>query len=343
MQHLAGELVTEAHGMGERARLMAERNAESTDKGREKLGLTGVGAGGGEGFTVMDTDRGVTETYSERLRQDARYEGMVDRFRQILGESTVYMHDISGAPDIHQLQREMAKGLPSPDIFLDPQTERKKGAIVFLIDHSGSMETGGRKTTADRACMAMAQAARRAGFDVAVYAYGSSLVRGQPKERAQSDRISVPSDELGTTNTADALAGVFQDQERGLLSARRYPRRIVVHLTDGAPDSPSEVKHAVGSLIKRGIHVATLGIDLDSGAISHLENTYPIWANVQEVGHVGDALMAIGRTIMHQRRPVELKKHSTPVFTPSRLKQKDLDRAGAGAPRRRATRRRTPV
>jgi hypothetical protein len=188
-----------------------------------------------------------------------------------------------------------------------------------------------------------AQAARRAGFDIAVYAYGSSLVRGQPKETAQTGRISVPEEGLGGTQTADALAGIFQDQEKRLLNSRRYPRGIILHLTDGELDEPHEVKDAVRNLIRRGMYVATLGIDLDPHAISHVKETYPVWANVRDVGHIDDALMAIGRTIMRQRQPTELKRPAAPVFTPQRLRQRDLDWAGAGVRRRHTTRRRTPV
>jgi hypothetical protein len=136
--------------------------------------------------------------------------------------------------------------------------------------------------------------------------------------------------------TSHALAGVFQDQEKKLLSERRYPCRVIIHLTDGVPDNPDAVKKAVKTLNQKGVYVATLGIGLNSYGIAHLEQTYPVWANVGNVLDIDGTLMAIGQTLLRQQRPRELPDGQTsrPVFAGRRMTQSQIDHAGAGTLRR---------
>ena len=108
---------------------------------------------------------------------------------------------------------------------------------------------------------------------------------------------------LNGTQTADALAGVFQEQRTNLFNPRRYPRRIVLHLTDGGPDNREDTGKAVRSLTEKDIHVAAVGIELSPGVEQHLRQAYPVWTNVSNVRDLNDAVLGVTNAIMHSGLP----------------------------------------
>ncbi|MDX9860876.1 MAG: VWA domain-containing protein [Rhodospirillales bacterium] len=158
-------------------------------------------------------------------------------------------------------RRLHAVSVNDPAVFL---THRRKPAVNtavhILLDASSSMRQ--RIDLACQCCAVLAQALRQTGVSVALTAFpGASLVSGGPTvapilkagEKPHGNLLVTPS---GQTPLAEALWWVLQR-----MATARQDRRIILIVTDGAPDNPSGTRDAIQAARSLGVEVFGLGID----------------------------------------------------------------------------------
>jgi uncharacterized protein YegL len=167
------------------------------------------------------------------------------------------------------------------------EVETTDTALFVLIDHSGSME-GQEIVTARNAALAMALAADMLpGICMAVGTFpGFDLVQPfgtQARRRAPFYGVRA----WGGTPTAQGVLWAAKH-----LFARPEPRRLIVVVTDGAPNDVDAARTAIDSARALGIEVHGLGI----GAGSVGENIVQLFGKgeaIASVDHLAGALFRL--------------------------------------------------
>lgn len=140
--------------------------------------------------------------------------------------------------------------------------------IAVLLDQSGSMngpssENGRPSAIATKACMALAMATKgQKGIKTVIGGY-----------RSEGDAIVTPYKEAGETLKVDQFRAVARGSTpttealwwgaHKLAAITDVDRRIILNITDGAPDEPRSTINAVKSIEALGMEVLALGIDCE--------------------------------------------------------------------------------
>jgi hypothetical protein len=143
-----------------------------------------------------------------------------------------------------------------PRVFL--AHERKQAistAVHILLDSSMSMDR--RITLASQSCAALAQALRQVGISVGITAFPGTQAATVVPVLRHGDQVhgNLRVEARGQTPLAEALWWVLQR-----LLSEPEDRKIVVIVTDGAPDNRATAKEAVQAGHKAGVEIYGLGI-----------------------------------------------------------------------------------
>lgn len=182
-----------------------------------------------------------------------------------------------------------------PVVFLSQ--ERKPAintALHVLLDASASMRE--RITLACQCCAALAQALRQGGISVGLTAFPGSepntVVPIFDHGQRQPENLLVQA--RGQTPLGEALWWVLQR-----LVPLRHDRKIVLIVTDGAPDNLVNTKEAIRTARLLGVEMFGLGIDAPAilGLLPGCSVT------IQALDQLPSALFALlGQAILHQGR-----------------------------------------
>ena len=251
--------------------------------------------------TEVETGRGGSESYPLSLEPGAV---SVDRTRCATAKLRTRLHgrlqalaDCPNDPVVRggrlDASRLWRAPLPGARIFRRHQEDVVTDtAVLLLLDRSSSM-SGERIDVARHALYATALAMESIdGVSVAAAAFPGTdfVLRFGDRVAGRHDRFAVSA--AGGTPLADALWQLLP-----ALLAREEPRKLLVVLSDGAPDDPDAAKLALGAAIRAGIEVLGLGIQThalaslipNSGAISHVDEL------------PGALLGALETTLTHRR------------------------------------------
>ncbi|MBI5164657.1 MAG: VWA domain-containing protein [Magnetospirillum sp.] len=139
-------------------------------------------------------------------------------------------------------------------------------AVHILLDSSASMRE--RMALTSRCCAALAQALSRTGISVGITAFpgepigakGPTVVPILRHGEAVHANVGVPPG--GQTPLAEALWWVLQR-----LAARTEERRIVLILTDGAPDDSTAATAAITAGQGLGVEICLFDVGSGNGAL----------------------------------------------------------------------------
>jgi hypothetical protein len=182
-----------------------------------------------------------------------------------------------------------------PVVFLSQ--ERKPAintALHVLLDASASMRE--RITLACQCCAALAQALKQGGISVGLTAFPGSepntVVPIFDHGQRQPENLLVQA--RGQTPLGEALWWVLQR-----LVPLRHERKIVLIVTDGAPDNLVNTKEAIRTA--RLLDVQMFGLGIDAPAILGLLPGCSV--TIQALDQLPSALFALlGQAILHQGR-----------------------------------------
>ncbi len=140
--------------------------------------------------------------------------------------------------------------------------------IILLIDASGSM-VGPKWKNAQRVFYALYEALQEVNRETRVFAYNEAFDICYLTELSRKGRLYtvVP---RGKTASGEAIIATAL-----MLKQRERPRRpLIIHLTDGASNWGSEVKHAIEYCRKERIGLLTLGLGCSKESRAELKKEY---------------------------------------------------------------------
>ncbi|EQD57601.1 von Willebrand factor, type A [mine drainage metagenome] len=139
-------------------------------------------------------------------------------------------------------------------------TKQVDTALMLLLDVSGSMASDGRIETARRSAMAVAAGVTQiSGCKVAAAAFPNVVVLKEFDERirAVSGRFDI--DPRGSTPMGKAMLWAAPK-----IAMRREQRKMLVVVTDGAPDNWKEVQDLAARYTASGVEIIGVGIANDA-------------------------------------------------------------------------------
>lgn len=172
-------------------------------------------------------------------------------------------------------------------------THAPDASIYLLVDRSGSMSSTRAHWTeakhANTACLALAWALEPIkGVTLGVWGFGSSLwpivVPGQKVGNGRSFNLSPK----GGTCTAEAMA-----QVGGQLMAATTQRKMLIVITDGAPNNPTTTRSMANALSQDGIVV--IGIGLGSAGTHAVKGLFHYGLGIESASHLGQQLAIVLR------------------------------------------------
>lgn len=165
-----------------------------------------------------------------------------------------------------------------PRIFR--KTDEKQGldtAIHVLVDRSGSMSTGNRMPIAMKSTMAlMSTFDNIKGVSSAATVFpGLTRLTDFNQSVSTTKQRYVPQP-MGGTPLGEALLWLIRD-----MADRREDRRIVIVLTDGAPNDPRMCQRLINQMTRYGIEV--IGVGIETMAVDGLFPTSAVINDVREL------------------------------------------------------------
>lgn len=222
---------------------------------------------------------------SSRLKQRLQANSMTKTARSTTG-SKISVKNLPGiAIGDARIFRKISSGI-------DTDT-----AVFLLADVSSSMRGSGAENTpialSNQALYASALALQRIpGVDVAVGAFPSNQMVLRFGERARPNQSRFNLSAHDCTPLAQGLT-----MATTALLANRKPRKLLMVLTDGEPDSRTCAQAAIDHAIDSGIEVYGLGVMTD--VVQHL---FEDWASVYDITELPNAVLSMLSTRITGRK-----------------------------------------
>lgn len=178
-------------------------------------------------------------------------------------------------------------------VFLRKEKKRDfSTAVQILLDRSGSM-SGDKIEIARQATLAVALGLGQIPrVKTAACAFPSILILKQWEERVQQAANRFPVDVCGSTPMAEAMLWGAAN-----LASRREERKLMIVITDGAPDNAQGVKTMMRKLTQN--NVECIGVGIGHEAVKHL---FPQWVVINSVDELALALFnVVGKNLTGER------------------------------------------
>lgn len=168
----------------------------------------------------------------------------------------------------------------------------ESGTVYLAVDSSGSME-GEKLAQAKRGAVGFAKEARRKGYQTGLIAFDSyaTLLCSPRKDISVLQKALDPVVVGGTTNMTQAieLASEKLRSKKG--------KRVLVMVTDGAPDNDDDCLAAGRRAKKEGIEIITVGTDdADHGFLKKLASRNDLATLVQK-HQLGEGIAATAKLL----------------------------------------------
>jgi len=215
------------------------------------------------------------------LRSDVKRESVKMRAKLIAKIETMLRERTYTARSGRKIEGRQLSRVAVGDSRIFRKTDEKRGldtAIHVLVDRSGSMN-GNRMEVAMKSTMAlMSTFDNIKGVSSAASMFpGVTRLTDFHENVAQTKHRYVPST-LGTTPLGEALLWLIKD-----MANRRENRKMVIVLTDGAPNDPVICQKLIKRMEKFDIEV--IGIGIETMAVEGLFPTSAVINQVKELPH----------------------------------------------------------
>lgn len=213
-------------------------------------------------------------------RSDVRRETVKMRAKLIAKIETMLRERTYTARTGRKIEGRQLSRVAVGDSRIFRKTDEKKGldtAIHVLVDRSGSMQAGNRMPIAMKSTMALMStfdSIKGVSSAATVFPGLTRLTNFNQTVSATKHRY-VP-EPMGTTPLGEALLWLIKD-----MADRRENRKIVIVLTDGAPNDPEICRKLIKRMAKHDIEV--IGIGIETMAVEGLFPTSAVINDVREL------------------------------------------------------------
>ena len=255
--------------------------------------------------TQTITPQGIA--FADIVEKDPMFKAMSNDFKKLLEPKEYRRESKAGRLEGRVLAKEQMSGTWIPDKATETYEKRETGAIIVLLDKSGSMY--GDMTQAGMTALAVMDGARKAGLDTSLYTYGAGRYATKQMDK-KSKRLHLDPEASGGTPSAEALASVIDvESKKGqLLDKKDYKRRTILHITDGQPSSAGIpiVKSFNNILNKQGVFTPAIGIGVDQ---SMMRTMYQQVETVMQGSDIPKAVRNTIKNVAKNRKPPKIKTY----------------------------------
>lgn len=159
-----------------------------------------------------------------------------------------------------------------------PERARPPANLVFVVDVSGSMETGGRLRMV-KGALSVLVGELRSDDTVAVVAYGDvARVVLEPTRGSEKEQIRDALERLAPEGSTNAQAGILLGYEVAQRARRAGTTNRVILCSDGVANNgvtdADGIFDAVGLRAQEGITLSTVGVGMGPASGTHAMGTY---------------------------------------------------------------------